>query len=123
MPRSTSQAACGSIAWPQSRISRLTSSTNDVEPATAPAMTSLWPFRYLVALVMAMSAPCSSGRKLIGLAKVASTSSARPNSRATCATGARSTTRMSGLVGVSTKMARVAFRTDFRHSRGWSGRT
>ena len=32
-------------------------------------------------------------------------------------------TRMSGLVGVSTKIARVAFRTDFRQSRTWSGLT
>src|ERR1051326_4973679 len=30
-------------------------------PATAPAMTSLCPFRYLVALVITTSAPCSSG--------------------------------------------------------------
>ena len=104
-------------------MSRLTSSTREDDPATAPATTSLCPFRYLVALLIATSAPCSSGRKLIGLAKVASTSRARPNSLAIWATGTISTSRMSGLVGVSTKMARVAFRTERRQSRGWSGRT
>jgi hypothetical protein len=77
----------------------------------------------LVALVIATSAPCSNGRKFIGLAKVASTSRASPNSFATWATGIMSTSRRSGLVGVSTKMARVAFRTERRQSRGWSGRT
>ncbi len=96
---------------------------NDADPATAPAMTSLWPFRYFVALVMTTSAPCSMGRRLIGLAKVASTSRARPNSLVTCAIGARSMMRRVGLVGVSMKMARVDFRTDFRQSRCWVGST
>jgi hypothetical protein len=77
----------------------------------------------LVALVITTSAPCSSGRKLIGLAKVASTSSASPNSFATCASGARSRMRITGLVGVSTKMARVVLRTDLRHRRGCPGST
>ena len=72
--------------------------------------TSLWPFRYLVALVMTTSAPCSSGRKLIGLAKVESTRSARPCSFGHLGDGARSSTRISGLVGDSTKMARVSLR-------------
>ncbi len=120
-PRSTSQAVWGSIACPQTRSRRLTSSITEAEPATAPATRSLWPLRYLVALVMTTSAPCSSGRKLIGLAKVASTRRASPNSRATCASGARSSTRMTGLVGVSTKMARVVFRTERRQSRGCGG--
>ena len=123
MPRSTSHAACGSIDWPQSRISRVTSSMNDADPATAPAITSLCPFRYLVALVMTTSAPCSIGRRLIGLAKVASTRRASPNSLVTCAIGPRSSTRSVGLVGVSTKIARVVLRTDFRQSRGWVGST
>ena len=37
--------------------------------ASAPATTSEWPFKYLVAACMTMSAPCSSGRVSIGVAR------------------------------------------------------
>jgi hypothetical protein len=60
---------------------------------------------------------------LTGVAKVASTSSANPSLRASVATGRRSITRTSGLVGVSTKIARVVLRIDLRQSRTLSGRT
>ena len=73
---------CGSSAWPHTCISRRTSSMTDSVPATAPAITSLWPLRYLVALWITTSAPCSSGRKLIGEAKVESTISASPSALA-----------------------------------------
>ena len=96
---------------------------SEAVPATAPAMTSLCPFRYFVALVITTSAPCSSGRKLIGLAKVASTRSARPCSRAAWATADTSSTRITGFVGVSMKIARVVRRTEPRQFLGWSGST
>ena len=108
---------------PQRRESRVTSSTTDWVPATAPAVTSECPLRDLVALVMTTSAPCSRGRKLIGDAKVLSTSSANPYSLAIEATGTGSTTRITGLVGDSKKMARVVFRMARRQARGWVGST
>ena len=118
-----SQAACGSRAWPHSFIRSRTSSTTVVAPATAPAMTSEWPFRYFVALWITTSAPSSRGRKFIGVAKVESTSSAIPSDSASTASHSTSSSRISGLVGVSTKMARVFFRSLLRHSRRRSGFT
>ena len=50
IPRSISHAAIGSRAWPHTCSSLRTSSITDSLPATAPASTSSWPFRYLVAL-------------------------------------------------------------------------
>ena len=45
-----SHAECGSSDCPHSCIRRRTSSITASVPATAPAITSVWPFRYLVAL-------------------------------------------------------------------------
>ena len=123
MPRSMSQAAWGSMACPHTCISRRTSSITDSEPATAPAMTSVCPLRYLVALWITMSAPCSSGRKLIGDANVESTRRASPSAFASVAIGSRSTTRISGLVGVSTNIARVFLRNASFQARERSGST
>jgi len=67
------------------------------------------PFRYFVALWITTSAPCSSGRKFTGVAKVESTSRASPSVLHNAAIGSRSITRSNGLVGVSTKIARVFF--------------
>ena len=50
MPRSMSHAAIGSRACPHTCISFRTSSITASDPATAPAITSECPFRYLVAL-------------------------------------------------------------------------
>ncbi len=45
---------------------------------SAPAITSLWPFRYFVAECMTMSAPSASGRVSTGVAAVLSTASSAP---------------------------------------------
>ena len=102
---------------------RVTSSITDAVPATAPAMMSLCPFRNFVALVMTMSAPCSSGRKFTGDAKVESTIRAMPWSCVTLAMAGTSITRSVGLVNASTKMARVLALTALRHARFMSGST
>ena len=123
IPRSISQAQCGSSACPHTFMRSRTSSTNGSEPATAPAITSVWPLRYLVTLWMTTSAPCSSGRKLMGEANVESTSSGTPRSLVSRLSQSRSSSRMMGLVGVSTKMARVFLRQRERQSRRLSGLT
>src|SRR5262249_51026384 len=73
--------------------------------ASAPAITSEWPFRYLVAACMTMSAPCSRGRVSIGLAHVESTASTAPAPCAIFATAAKSVIDHSGLAGVSSQMS------------------
>ena len=67
-----------------------------------PPMTSEWPFRYLVVEWMTTSAPNSSGRWLMGVAKVLSTTRRAPPSRAMPAMTSRSQSRIMGFVGVST---------------------
>ena len=77
-------------------------------PHTAPASRSLWPPRYLVHEWMTRSAPASSGRWLMGVAKVASMTSLAPPKRCLMATSlAMSTTRRYGLVGDSDRMTLV----------------
>ena len=68
----------------------------------------MWPPRYLVHEWMTRSAPASSGRWLMGVAKVASMTSLAPPKRCLIATSLpRSTTRRYGLVGDSDRMTLV----------------
>ncbi len=92
----------------------------------APAITSVWPFKYFVALWITTSAPCSSRRKLTGEAKVESTSRASPSALHSVPMESMSRTRITGLVGVSTNTARVFFlsaRFQDRDSRGLTKET
>ena len=83
-------------------------------------MMSLCPLRYLVALVITTSAPCS--RAEIHRAGEGRVHQQRePEFLAIPAIGARSSTRMVGLTGDSMKMARVFFLIDLRQIRGSSG--
>src|SRR6266849_2351805 len=93
--------ACGSSEPPRWSSLCLTASIRAALPITAPAIRSLWPFRYLVALCSERSNPCASGRNPIGVAKVLSMSETRPRARANCAAASRSATWSSGLVSVS----------------------
>ena len=90
---------------------------------TAPPTTSEWPPRYLVVEWTTAVAPSSSGRWTIGVAKVLSTTTARPSAAST--TAAMSTSLSSGLVGVSTQISRVSGRSAARSaSRSrWSTRS
>src|SRR6266571_5069324 len=77
-------------------------------PEMAPASTSLWPARYLVHDWMDRSAPSSSARWFIGVAKVESMSRLTPRNRSrTSASARRSATRRYGLVGDSETISRV----------------
>ncbi len=83
-------------------------SPSSASPTTAtPPTMSEWPFRYLVAECMTMSAPSSSGRCIQGVAKVLSTTTRMPRPRAAATTAAMSTSFSSGLVGVSIQSMRV----------------
>ena len=72
MPRIRRKASNGPRICPSIvRLRRARShSASAREVASAPATTSEWPLRYLVAACMTMSAPCSSGRVSIGVAAV-----------------------------------------------------
>ncbi len=70
--------------------------------ATAtPSSTSEWPDRYFVTLCTTTSAPVSSGRCRIGVAKVLSTTSSAPAAADRAPSASRSTTLSIGLVGDS----------------------
>jgi hypothetical protein len=84
---------------------------SDWLPSTAPASRSLWPPRYLVAEWMTRSMPNSSGRWLIGVAKVESMIVLTRWRRPMSATRSRSRMRLYGLVGDSLKINRVVWRT------------
>ena len=60
---------------------------------------SLWPFRYLVVEWSTMSAPISSGRWKIGVAKVLSTAKRSPRDAVRSPTARRSVRNIIGLVG------------------------
>ena len=77
-------------------------------PASAPAVTSLWPFRYFVALCITRSTPSAIGCWLIGLANVLSTTEMTPRARHARATAAMSTQRSVGLIGDSNQTSFVA---------------
>ena len=75
---------------------------------SAPATTSEWPFRYLVAECITTSAPSASGRVKTGVAQVESTASRAPAAWAIRAAPAMSLTPQSGLLGVSSQISFVA---------------
>ena len=81
---------------------RLILSTCSALPMMAPATMSEWPFMYFVQLWRERSKPCSSGRKLTGVANVLSIIDTSPCDRAKRAIASRSATCMSGFVIVST---------------------
>jgi hypothetical protein len=81
-------------------------------PTTAtPPITSEWPFMYLVVECTTMSMPSSSGRWLIGLAKVLSHTLRMPRARHSAAMACRSASFSIGLVGVSTHTIFVSGRS------------
>ena len=110
MPRNRSQASNGpSTAPARNRISLIRAQNASSRAGTrAPARTSWWPFRYLVAECMTMSAPSSIGRVSTGVATVLSTTSRAPAACASSAAAAMSVTAQVGLAGVSTQTSRVA---------------
>ena len=83
-------------------------STSALGPATLPPVTSLWPFRYFVALCIARSTPSASGCWLMGLANVLSMTDSTPRARHAAAIFAMSTQRSVGLIGDSNQTRRVA---------------
>ena len=76
-------------------------------PASTPAVTSLWPFKYFVALCITTSTPSEIGCWLIGLANVLSMTEVMPRLRQTRATAAMSTHRNVGLMGDSNQTSFV----------------
>ncbi len=110
MPRINSQASNGPSAlpsWP--RILRMRAHSGPSPcAASAPAMTSEWPLRYLVAECMTMSAPSDSGLVKIGVATVESTQSTASALCAISDTAAMSVTVHSGLLGVSIQNSPVS---------------
>src|SRR5271165_3855235 len=71
---------------------------------SAPATTSEWPLRYLLAECIATSAPSASGRVKTGVAQVESTATNAPAAWAIRAAPSMSLTPQSGLLGVSSQM-------------------
>src|SRR3954454_1548654 len=76
-------------------------------PARAPAVTSLCPFRYFVALCITRSTPSAIGCWLIGLAKVLSIIERTFLALQARATAAMSTQRSVGLIGDSNQTSFV----------------
>src|SRR5439155_1032995 len=74
--------------------------------ASAPAMTSEWPLRYLVAECITMCAPSSIGRVSTGVAEVESTATVAPVSRAISVAAAMSVMSQVGFAGVSIQIRR-----------------
>ena len=74
---------------------------------SAPASTSLWPFRYLVAECMTRSAPSSSGRVSSGVGTVLSTATTAPAAWARPLSASMSLTAQVGFAGVSSQSRRV----------------
>ena len=60
-PRPSAYAAYGSRTAPTSLRALSTFSISSLGPASAPAVTSLWPLRYFVALCITTSTPSASG--------------------------------------------------------------
>ena len=72
-----------------------------------PAMTSLWPFRYLVAECMTRSAPSASGRVSTGWRRCCRPQASAPAACAISAAPAMSVTDHRGFAGVSIQTSRV----------------
>jgi hypothetical protein len=81
-------------------------SASSADVASAPAITSEWPFRYLVAECMTIAAPRSMGRVSSGVAEVESTATIAPCLRAISLAAAMSVMSHVGLAGVSTQITR-----------------
>jgi hypothetical protein len=77
----------------------------------APPTTSEWPFRYFVVECTTAVAPSSRGRCSAGVANVLSTHTGTRARRATSIDAARSTTRSSGFVGLSSHTILVSGRS------------
>ena len=109
MPRSSSQASNGPrIAPPSWRsVARRCQKSSLRAVTSAPATTSLWPFRYLVAECITRSAPSAIGRVSTGVATVLSTASRAPASCASSAAAAMSVIAQVGLAGVSIQTSLV----------------
>jgi hypothetical protein len=71
------------------------------DPESTPPVTSLWPFKYFVALCIERSTPMASGCWLTGLAKVLSMPESTPAARHAAAIDRMSTQRSVGLIGDS----------------------
>ena len=109
VPRSTSHASNGPMMAPAAFCTNFSHSMcSSRTQTTMPPTLSLWPLRYFVVLWMTMSAPRARGCCRHGLAKVLSTTSARPRGWVMAAIAAMSESRMTGLVGVSTNTIFVA---------------
>jgi len=122
-PRPRAYAACGSSTAPSTFRIAITRSTSGADPAITPAVTSLWPFRYLVALCITRSTPSAIGCWLTGDAKVLSRIDTQPASRHVRATAATSTQRSVGLMGDSNHTTFVRGPTRVAASVRSSGRT
>ncbi len=109
MPRCNNQASNGPITEPAlRRHDRSRSQKGSIlAVTTAPARTSLWPLRYLVAEWTTRSAPHSIGRVNTGVATVLSTATRTSAARAISAAAARSVISHMGLAGVSSHSNRV----------------
>src|SRR5579863_5493871 len=83
-------------------------SASSLQKHKAPAITSEWPFKYLVAECITTSEPSAIGRVRIGVAQVESTASAAPAAWAMRAAASMSLTPHSGLLGVSSQTSLVA---------------
>ena len=90
------------------RMAAIRSQNSSSRAATsAPATTSLWPFRYFVAECMTMSAPSSIGRVRIGVATVLSTARRAPAPWAISAAAAMSVIAHVGFAGLSIQTSLV----------------
>ncbi len=105
IPRSRRNAANGSTVPPNSFEALLILSITSFAPDTVPAMMSVWPPRYFVALCITTSIPSLCGCWLIGVAKVLSIMLVVPTERVASATLAISTILSVGFVGVSKKQS------------------
>ncbi len=120
MPRSSSQASKGPRIAPASwrswqiRVQR----SSALAVTRAPAMRSVWPFRYLVAECMTRSAPSASGRVRTGVAAVLSIARRAPALWARSATAAMSAIAQVGLAGVSSQISLVRAGADRGLDRG-----
>src|SRR5690606_13747 len=101
MPRRSSHASNGASAPPNDSIRFHALSIHVLLEQIAPAVRSLCPPRYLVALCTIMSIPKSPGRWLMGDAKVLSHIVVMPLLRAHLPTNARSVRARLGFDGVS----------------------
>ena len=108
VPRRASQESIGPGTAPAAfAMNWMRSARSSSFSTQIPPIMSLWPLRYFVVEWNTMFAPYSSGRWKNGVANVLSTTSSTPRVFAIAAAAARSVSRMSGFVGVSSSIATV----------------